>query len=153
MGSRQRPRILLDLKDVLLLKAAAIEAYPLECFGFLLGSVQGNTATVTRVLNSSRTHKRGTNQHISWLQQPSEEVYGRLEDFFGDGLIGDYHSHPSSTPTLSPADRSATAQEDYLVYLVIGIWPSRRKPFWRFKLGGYVREGKRLRTAHILTMK
>lgn len=52
-------------------------------------------------------------------------------DFFGDMLIGDFHSHPEDYPTASKTDKEEmlTDYPDGSIHVICGVWPKKRGGF------------------------
>lgn len=96
--------------------AHAEEAYPQECFGFLLGHCSKSCIRVARPgrnVNTSRPHDRYEMDAREFLQAQAEA------ERWGGGIVGFYHSHPDEVAIPSAYDRER-AWEEYL-YLIIPV--------------------------------
>lgn len=96
--------------------AHAEEAYPQECFGFLLGHFGENrirTARPGQNVNTSRPHDR-------YEMDPQEFLRVQMEaERRGGEVVGFYHSHPDDRAIPSTTDREQ-AWEEYL-YLIVPV--------------------------------
>jgi len=96
--------------------AHAEEAYPQECFGFLVGHFGENRVRAAypgRNVNTSRPHDRYEMDPQDFLQAQAEA------ETWGGEIVGFYHSHPDEAPIPSAYDRQR-AWEEYL-YLIISV--------------------------------
>lgn len=86
------------------IRAHAQADYPHECCGFLLGSAQGDTATVRKTIPAANT--RTDSPRNRFEIDPGELVKvdraARSEQM---GVIGFYHSHPDAPAVPSNFDR------------------------------------------------
>ena len=108
--------------------AHAEEAYPQECFGFLLGRFGEDrirAACPGQNVNASRPHDRYEMDPQEFLQVQLE-----AEKWEGD-VVGFYHSHPDDKAIPSTYDRER-AWEEYL-YLIIPVAGGRagRARLWQ----------------------
>jgi proteasome lid subunit RPN8/RPN11 len=81
------------------------QAYPNEGGGFLLGSIEGETATV-REIRPVANVAQDEEQYHRYAMTPADWI--RLEDEAdakGLALVGYYHSHPDSPAIPSEFDR------------------------------------------------
>lgn len=122
-----------------IVKCLAAMAYPLEMSGLFLGCANRIESVVPfnrfRIQNGK-----------SVVVDP--ELRHRMEDFFGDAVIGGFHSHPSDFPTISRATDVTSADrrngvlsdeeelEDGEFEVIVGVWPGKRGG-WRFVPRGY----------------
>jgi proteasome lid subunit RPN8/RPN11 len=76
----------------------------IEVGGFLVGTIVGNTTTVTDVMRAKKTVGKSTNltfTHDTWT-----ELYKEIEELKTDSvIIGWYHSHPNFGVFLSEHDK------------------------------------------------
>lgn len=94
----------------------AEEAYPQECFGFLLGHFGENRIRVVRPgrnVNASRPHDRYEMDPQDFFQAQAEA------EKWGGEIVGFYHSHPDDTALPSVYD-GERAWEEYL-YLIVPV--------------------------------
>ena len=138
----------------LIMEAAAIEVFPCETYGLLLGE-NGIIAQAYPSQCVTRTETK-----VSFEDEPQE----RLIEKFGSLVIGDFHSHPNEHPTLSrPRDfrlwRDKIASDawdlltephigDGFASVILSLWPGKRKP-WCFRWMVYVVVGNRIRKGRI----
>jgi proteasome lid subunit RPN8/RPN11 len=130
-----------------IIEASAIDAYPKEAVGLLLGleAIVGAAYNMTSVKDRSR-----------YGVQTLTEIEHRLHEHFGSAIIGEFHSHPEDTPAASPEDRKEMVHNDtpYLgdgsFMLIAAVWPGKRKP-WRFKWQAYQVVGEKVVRVRLLT--
>lgn len=99
---------MLRLTDALLreMEAAAEDAYPNECCGFMLGALDAADRTLTEVMPAPNTSDSSEQYHrfiITPEQMLLAERYARQS---GQEIIGFYHSHPDCPAVPSEYDRS-----------------------------------------------
>lgn len=110
--------------------AHAEEAYPQECFGFLLGRFgekRIRAACPGRNVNVSRPHDR-------YEMDPQEFLGVQTEtEKWGGEVVGFYHSHPDGAAIPSTTDRERAWQE--YVYLIIPVARGRagRARLWHME--------------------
>lgn len=120
------------------IRFAAVETYPFECMGVLIGSYQGKDHWRVSLAVPYQMAERKR-----WSVEAAES--SRLaDDFWGDSVVGEFHSHPSCLPTLSKGDPKCDFEEmeEGAVEIIAAIWPGRRD--WNVRLRGYARLGDRL---------
>ena len=144
-----------------IIKAAAIEVFPMESFGLLLGEWDGDNAVVQDVFIYQSVCRT---QHKVSLQDESQH---RILDWFGaDSVLGDWHSHPNGLPVLSRIKdfRNRKTQResdewdmlyeqhggDGYVSLISSICPMERKPGWSFRTVCYYTYGRRIRKGKVI---
>ncbi len=84
------------------LQAAALDAFPDEACGFLIGARGTTIVSSARAQRNVHPGPRTTRYRIDGLE------YVRLEDELeasGDALLGIFHSHPRHPPIPSETDR------------------------------------------------
>lgn len=110
--------------------AHAEEAYPQECFGFLLGRFGENRIRMAwpgQNVNASRPHDR-------YEMDPQEFLRVQAEaEKWGGEVVGFYHSHPDGRAIPSDYDRER-AWEEYL-YLILPVTDGRagRARLWELE--------------------
>ncbi len=106
--------LLISLEDEACLRAHAETAFPRESCGLLLGSFDGRTLRIGRVLptpngatdsSSFRIHPQRVLDAVRWARSE------------GLALVGAYHSHPSGSAVPSVADRDDAWGE--LVHVIV----------------------------------
>lgn len=128
----------------LTMKAAAIEVFPRETIGLLLGWTAGEDSFVVAAYPQQDAYR------TAWSVKTFDSEFS-LVDWFDSALIGDFHSHPNTWPTLSrirDSGREADEWEllnlphshDGFVALILGIWPKKRAPGWAFRWSAYTVE-------------
>jgi proteasome lid subunit RPN8/RPN11 len=142
-------KIVLPGKCERLIKAAAAAMHPHECFGVLLGESHHGRVWVDAI-HLYQNCKRGKDKHGQMWVEVQDEEEERTSEYFGDDIVGDFHSHPDETPVLSEYDKAAA---DHLgdgdVALVVAIWPGKRRP-WCYRLRGYWNDDGRIRRAVVV---
>lgn len=145
--------LLMPKNEYKIIQAAAIEVFPRESFGLLLGEWKGDDAIVHDVFIHQAVFRS-----VSTVILKDEPQF-RILDWFGDGVLGDWHSHPNESPVLSRIKdfRNKKVQEmsdewemlhaphlgDGSVGIITSIYPITRKPGWSFKTACYyVTDGK-----------
>jgi len=85
------------------MKAHAVEAYPFECCGFLIGTQSGDQAVVMEVLRADNTHDGEKRRRF--LIDPLEFIRAeRIAERQELSVIGVYHSHPDHPAVPSAED-------------------------------------------------
>lgn len=105
---------------------AAEQAYPEECCGLLVGTLDGARRRVTRVVPSANVAEGDRRKRFEvdprLILKLQRELRGRAER-----LVGHYHSHPDG-----PADPSATdaemTWEPGLAWLIVPVAEGRAGP-------------------------
>jgi len=131
-----------------LLQASSAEVHPHETQGLLLGHAEGREVWIETIYTYQR--KIHANDR-TWVEVEAEEEV-RVADFFdGDEIIGDFHSHPDSTPAISKQDKGNLLDEgDGFVTLILSVWPSPRGPGWGYKTLAYYNDNGRVRRARMI---
>jgi proteasome lid subunit RPN8/RPN11 len=95
--------IKLDSRLAQRIKKHAVEAYPEECCGILLGISEGGAKIVSTILeiSNARTNERRRRFLISADQYRQAEERARIE---GWEILGIYHSHPDHPARPSEFD-------------------------------------------------
>jgi proteasome lid subunit RPN8/RPN11 len=81
----------------------AIEMYPHECCGFMIGTITGNTRTVKRV--ERLTNQRRDRAHDRYEIDPLDWLRVERTLIEPEQVIGVYHSHPDHPSRPSEFDR------------------------------------------------
>jgi proteasome lid subunit RPN8/RPN11 len=140
--------LLIPSNQCKVLQAAAIEVFPRESFGLLLGEWDGDDAVVTGVFIHQAVFRS-----VSTIILKDEPQH-RIMDWFGyDNILGDWHSHPNEPPVLSRmkdfknkkvqemTDEWGMLHEPHMgdghVAAITSVYPSIRKPGWVFKSACY----------------
>lgn len=86
------------------IRAHAEQDYPHECCGFLLGTIEGDTVTVTRTIPAANT--RTDSPRNRFEIDPGELVkVDRAARAQQRSVVGFYHSHPNAPAVPSEFDR------------------------------------------------
>lgn len=99
-----KSKIVLPQRLVELFSGQAVEEYPHECCGFLIGSVNGETADVLEYLPADNTMQE--NRERRFIIDPQE--YIKIENYADSRnltLVGIVHSHPNAPDIPSEFDR------------------------------------------------
>lgn len=99
----------------------AIESYPAECCGFLLGKENGDNRIVTKVMVCKNVSAVGAKEFLI-----SAHDYRKAEkeaDEKGLKLLGIYHSHPNWDAV--PSDKDAQNAFPYFSYLIISVYKNK----------------------------
>lgn len=130
-----------------IIEAAAIDAYPKEAIGVILGTSNIGVAAFPIATTSKRS---------AWGVEVLDDTELRLAEHLGiDNIIGEFHSHPGATAAASPADKHEMLHNNtpYLgdgsYMCVLGIWPGKAKP-WRFQWAVYQVTGEKIRRVRLL---
>jgi len=106
----------------------ALEAYPEECCGFLLGAEKGGTIEITGTQSVENT--RGENRTHRYLITPEQFLQAEvLADNRGCELVGGYHSHPDHPAVPSQYDLEHALPG--FVYLILSVREGRLEA-WRW---------------------
>jgi len=140
---------------VRILHVQSFESHPLEVSGVLLGHDNGNLLDIRYILVNT-VYKIRTRTSVQALYD--------LEDYWEEtsplDVIGEWHSHPNSSPILSrncdlsdwekrhnPGSDENTMKEGALEWIV-GVFPTKRKRF-QFKDRCYLKIGPKIRVCKI----
>lgn len=142
-----------------ILQAAAIEVFPRESFALLLGEWDRQDAHVSDVFIHQAVF-RSVTTIILW-----DEPQHRMLDWFGDDVLGDWHSHPNEPPRLSRmadfknkkvkemSDEFGMLNEPHMgdgaVSLITSVYPVARRPWWSFRSVCYYVTKGRIRRGNI----
>jgi proteasome lid subunit RPN8/RPN11 len=144
-------KIVLPMRCERLIKAAAAATHPHECFGVLLGESHHGQTWVDAV-HVYQMCKRGKDKNgDEWVEVQGDEQE-KTAEFFGDDIVGDFHSHPDEPPVFSKYDKTKGIADhvgDGDVALVVAIWPGKRRP-WCYRLRGYWNDDGRIRRAIVV---
>lgn len=100
----------------------ALEVYPEECCGFLLGAENGGTIEITGTHPVENT--RGENRTHRYLITPEQFLQAEaLAESRGCELVGGYHSHPDHPAIPSQYDLEHALPA--FVYLIISVREGR----------------------------
>jgi len=102
------------------IKAHAIDEYPSECCGLLVGRIQGNVRCTLQVRKLSN-HENKDNHEKKFMISPLE-IYEIEQELDNDELeiVGIYHSHPECPAILSEKDETFMIPQ--LSYLIVSIF-------------------------------
>jgi proteasome lid subunit RPN8/RPN11 len=120
--------------------ASAIDAYPKEAIGLLLGSGFVE-ASFSFQVPKVRTR---------WEVKTDDDSELRPYEYFGDRIIGEWHTHPEDNPTATQTDKDELLVSntpyigDGFYMLIVSIHPITRKPHWSLRHKGYVVRGERV---------
>ncbi len=112
-------KISIAAADLDRMRKAAVEAFPKECCGLLVGIEEPNGYAVSRVVPTANVFDG--NQHDRFEVDPiahlalQRELRGSAER-----VIGHYHSHPNGLARPSDTDL-AEANDADLVWVIIGV--------------------------------
>jgi desampylase len=124
-GVRVRVRVLAEME------AHARAAWPTECCGLLLGAADEIVTSfrARNELDSATGYRIAPEDHFAAIRQ------ARAVDL---GVIGAYHSHPSSLPVPSSTDLSEAIPGSFL-YVIVGRDPdgSSSTRAWRVLDGNF----------------
>lgn len=96
----------------------AVRAFPDECCGFLLGTEQGGTRSVTDILvvDNAREGDKRRRFEISPKDYLKAERYAAEKDL---SLLSVYHSHPKH-PAI-PSEHDRLAAQPYFSYVIVSV--------------------------------
>ena len=81
-----------------------IDDFPYECCGVLLGRVQGEVRSVTRIQRLDNVHEDGHERRFLIAPEQMFQLDKQARTT-GDSIIGFYHSHPNHPARPSEYDR------------------------------------------------
>ena len=103
-------------RDVMI--EAALRAYPEECCGALLGTIEGDNRVVARALPIA--NERNTERRTRYLIGPAEyRAVDAIAQRDGYDVIGFYHSHPDHPAIPSAFDREQAWP--WYVYIIVPV--------------------------------
>lgn len=120
------------------IRFAAIETYPHECIGGLVGHYVAPDQWEVDLAVPYQVAKR---KRASVTAPGSSKL---AEDFWGDQMVGEFHSHPCEVPTLSKGAPLCDFEEmeEGAIEIIAAIWPGKRD--WNVRFRAYARLGDRL---------
>jgi proteasome lid subunit RPN8/RPN11 len=106
------------------IKRHAEAEYPRECCGLLIGSIEddGRTRIVVETHTVSNAWEESEALHRRMLITPQD--YMRAERLFsnqGQGVVGNYHSHPNHPAEPSQFDLEHLAPWPTMSYIVVSV--------------------------------
>ncbi len=111
---------MLALPDALraALERAALQAYPLEACGLLVGREEAGRRTVVRTV---ATHNRAEQRSADHYEIDPDDFLRAEFAARAEGLVilGLWHSHPDRAPEPSPEDRASAVSG--WSYLIVGV--------------------------------
>ncbi len=128
--------MVINLKEVDLaaIYEHAVQLYPRECCGLLLGKSDGNTWNVEKTLVAKNLNQEHSQDR--YLLDPTDRLRGdRLARELGLSVIGFYHSHPDHDVYFSKTDLENSEEflfgepwvEPTYCYLVVSIYDRKQK--------------------------
>lgn len=98
--------------------ADGINSFPDECCGFMFGTEDGDTRTVTTslVVHNSKEGDKRRRFEISAMDYMNAERFADDNNLL---LLGIYHSHPNH-PSI-PSEHDRVAAQVYFSYVIISI--------------------------------
>lgn len=105
-------------KDLKAVEEHALESFPLECCGLMVGKVAEEIFYVKKVVPADNIHKSGVS-----FEADAELVYRAIDEAEAKGLelIGIYHSHPNMRAYISAADAEIMKLWPNVAWLVLGV--------------------------------
>ncbi len=105
---------------------AAEEAYPEECCGLLVGTLQGGHRRVTRIAASANVAEGDRRQRF---EVDPRLIFALHRELRGgsERLVGHYHSHPDG-PAAPSATDARMAWEPGLAWLIVPVAAGRAGP-------------------------
>ena len=136
-----------------IIKAAAAEIHPAEAFGVLIGEGELRDHIWVNAVYTYQKCKRGKDKNgWCWVEVEDEEEE-RVNDFFEPDIVGDFHSHPDDTTSISNDDKeSLLADGDGAVSIVVSVWPGKRHN-WCHRMAGYWNDNGKIRRAEIIRIQ
>jgi proteasome lid subunit RPN8/RPN11 len=98
--------------------ADGINSFPDECCGFMFGTEEGDTRTITTslIVHNSKEGDKRRRFEISPLDYMNAERFADENNLL---LLGIYHSHPNH-PSI-PSEHDRVAAQVYFSYVIISI--------------------------------
>jgi len=105
-------------KDLKAVEKHALESFPLECCGLMIGKVKEDVFYVEKVVSADNIHKSGVS-----FEADAELVYRAIDEAEAKGLalIGIYHSHPNMNAYISARDAEIMKLWPNVAWLVLGV--------------------------------
>jgi desampylase len=98
----------------------AREAYPFECFGYLVGSA-ADLDTVQRVVRGTNRSRRARREYLMDVEEFA--ALEKMAEEKDERVIGFYHSHPDGGVRPSALDRAALWVG--VTYLIVAVHEGR----------------------------
>lgn len=113
---------------------SAVEVFPNECLGLLLGYRAWNSLDKTRraIVEQAiayQTAERKRNE-AEIGRKPEFRCKDMFYKLYSWEPIGDFHSHPNAKASLSNGDKKSMEIGD--IEIIIGIAKKRRTSYWRY---------------------
>jgi len=116
-------RLTLSPGDLEAVRRHAETSYPDECCGFLIGTTDGTSTAVERVLSAG--NERQESRHNRYLISPETVLAAHKEArALGLDVVGYYHSHPDHPARPSEFDREHAWPG--LSYLIVSVEKARQ---------------------------
>ena len=117
----EKSHLLIPLAAMDLLRREAVEAYPEECCGVLLGRWTAQPSRTLEVHEVVVTQNSATDRREERFVIDPRHLLGAQREARHQGLevVGYYHSHPDSGATPGQVDREAAWPE--VCYLILGV--------------------------------
>jgi proteasome lid subunit RPN8/RPN11 len=117
----EQSHLLIPHAAVDLLKREAVEAYPEECCGVLVGRLPAPPSPTTEVYEVLVTQNSATDRREERFVIDPRHLLGAQKEARRRGLdvVGYYHSHPDSAATPGYFDRDAAWPE--ISYLILAV--------------------------------
>lgn len=105
-------------KDLKAVEKHALESFPLECCGLMIGKVKEDVFYVEKVVSADNIHKSSVS-----FEADAELVYRAINEAEAKGLalIGIYHSHPNMNAYISARDAEIMKLWPNVAWLVLGV--------------------------------
>ena len=131
-----------------IIETAAIEIFPHECFGFILGDCNH----VVYAYPFQKV-KRFSNEAAAGVTIDTETVNAVLEHLGEEEVMGDFHSHPNQSAYLSRIRETDDSDEwdllhsddslDGKISLIVSVYPAKTSKSFNFRWLAYtVESGK-----------
>ena len=133
------PRLLIAPDDLAAVERRAVDAFPAECCGLLLGRPEGEDGV--RIGWVEECVNQAPDRHCRFTISPEElmTAYRWARDR-GEKVVGTYHSHPGGTAEPSETDRQSAWPG--ASYLIVGLTRDgvRERRSWRLEGEEFVAE-------------
>jgi len=105
-------------KDLKSIEKHALESFPFECCGLMIGKVKEDVFYVEKVVPADNIHRSNVS-----FEADAEFVYRAIDEAEAKGLelIGIYHSHPNMRAHISARDAEMMKLWLNVAWLVFGV--------------------------------
>ena len=125
---------IIEEQALVALLTAALEVYPKETFGLLVGSVKESRYKSFIVLKNALTYQKATRKEREVTIWPSQDAKIRyvINYLSGCKILGEFHSHTCGINYLAPQDIKDMIEDGERFSLLINVERAKEKERWHY---------------------